>query len=103
MALKKGEDYIASLKSLKLEANVMGKKTRDLPDHPLVTPSVRAVASTFDCAYRKETRDLFNKFRQRSGVAFKQDEIERIIDFILPLEKLKDLNEFLGGLRKAYS
>ena len=59
MALKKGDEYIASLKSLGLEANVMGKKTQDLPDHPLVTPSVRAVASTFDCAYRDETRDLF--------------------------------------------
>jgi len=44
MALKKGEEYIASLKSLGLEAHVMGKKTQDLPDHPLVTPSVRAVA-----------------------------------------------------------
>ncbi len=53
MTLKKGEEYIASLKSLGLEANVMGKKTQDLPDHPLVTPSVRAVASTFDCAYRE--------------------------------------------------
>ncbi len=46
MALKKGDEYIASLKSLGLEANVMGEKTRDLPDHPLVTPSVRAVASS---------------------------------------------------------
>ena len=67
MALKKGEEYIASLKSLGLEANVMGKKTRDLPDHPLVTPSVRAVASTFDCAYREETRDLFRAESSLSG------------------------------------
>lgn len=57
MVLKKGDEYIALLKSLGLEANVMGKKTQDLPDHPLVIPSVRAVASTFDClmAMRLET------------------------------------------------
>src|SRR5512136_2024852 len=67
MALKKGEEYIASLKSLGLEANVMGKKTQDLPDHPLVTPSVHAVASTFDCAYREETRDLFRAESSISG------------------------------------
>jgi 4-hydroxybutyryl-CoA dehydratase/vinylacetyl-CoA-Delta-isomerase len=67
MALKKGEEYIASLKSLGLEAHVMGKKTQDLPDHPLVTPSVRAVASTFDCAYREETRDLFRAESSLSG------------------------------------
>lgn len=59
MALKKGEEYISSLKSLGLEAHVMGKKEHDLPDHPLVSPSVRAVAATFDCAHCDETRDLF--------------------------------------------
>jgi 4-hydroxybutyryl-CoA dehydratase/vinylacetyl-CoA-Delta-isomerase len=67
MALKKGDEYIASLKSLGLEANVLGEKTRDLPDHPLVTPSVRAVAATFDCAYSDETRDLFRVRSSLSG------------------------------------
>lgn len=67
MALKKGDEYIASLKSLGLEAHVMGEKIRDLPDHPLVTPSVRAVASTFDCAYSDETRDLFRVRSSLSG------------------------------------
>lgn len=67
MTLKKGDEYIASLKSLRLEAHVMGKKAQDLPDHPLVTPSVRAVASTFDCAHREETRDLFRVRSSLSG------------------------------------
>jgi 4-hydroxybutyryl-CoA dehydratase/vinylacetyl-CoA-Delta-isomerase len=67
MTLKKGEEYIASLKELRLEANVMGKKTKDLPDHPLVTPSVRAVATTFDCAHRDETRNLFRVQSSLSG------------------------------------
>lgn len=67
MALKKGDEYIASLKSLRLEANVMGRKTGDLPDHPLVTPSVRAVASTFDCAHNGETRSLFRVQSSLSG------------------------------------
>ncbi len=67
MALRKGDEYVASLKSLGLEANVMGKKVRDLPDHPLVTPSVRAVAATFDCAYSDETRNLFRARSSLSG------------------------------------
>ena len=67
MALRKGSEYIASLKSLGLEANVMGKETQDLPDHPLITPSVRAVASTFDCAYNDETRSLFRVRSSLSG------------------------------------
>ncbi len=67
MALKKGDEYIASIKSLGLDANVMGEKTLNLPDHPMVTPSVRAVASTFDCAYRNETRHLFRVQSSLSG------------------------------------
>ncbi len=67
MALKRGDEYIASLKSLGLEANVMGKNTQDLADHPLVIPSVRAVASTFDCAYHNETRNLFRVRSSLSG------------------------------------
>jgi 4-hydroxybutyryl-CoA dehydratase/vinylacetyl-CoA-Delta-isomerase len=67
MALKKGDEYVASLKSLGLEANVMGDRARDLPDHPLITPSVCAVASTFDCAHRDETRDLFRVQSSLSG------------------------------------
>jgi hypothetical protein len=35
MSLKTGDEYVKSIKSLKLEANVMGKKTGDLPDNPL--------------------------------------------------------------------
>ena len=55
--MKSGEQYIASLKKLGLEAQVLGKKTGKLPEHPLVAPSVRAVAVTFDCAHDEATRD----------------------------------------------
>ncbi len=65
MALKKGQEYIASLKSLGLEAHVMGKRERNLPEHPLISPSVRAVAATYDCAHGDETRELF---RARSSL-----------------------------------
>ena len=67
MALRKGNEYIASLKSLGLEANVMGKKVQELPDHPLVSPSVCAVAATFDCAHSDETRNLFRVRSSLSG------------------------------------
>jgi 4-hydroxybutyryl-CoA dehydratase/vinylacetyl-CoA-Delta-isomerase len=67
MGLKTGDQYIASLKSLRLQANVLGEKVENLPDHPLVTPSVCAVASTFDCAHRPETRDLFRVRSTLSG------------------------------------
>ena len=40
MSLKTGDEYIQSIKTLKLEANVMGKKIGNLPENPLVEPSV---------------------------------------------------------------
>ncbi|MDI6858128.1 MAG: 4-hydroxyphenylacetate 3-hydroxylase N-terminal domain-containing protein [Dehalococcoidia bacterium] len=59
MTLKTGDEYIASLKKLGLEAQILGKKTGDPQEHPVVAPSVRAVAATFDCAHSEESRALF--------------------------------------------
>jgi 4-hydroxybutyryl-CoA dehydratase/vinylacetyl-CoA-Delta-isomerase len=59
MPLKTGDQYIDSIRSLKLEANLMGKKTGNLAENPLVAPSIQAVAATFDCAHDKETKTLF--------------------------------------------
>ncbi len=47
MTLKTGDEYKESVKSLKLEAHVMGKKSDNLPENPLVNPSMKAVAVTF--------------------------------------------------------
>lgn len=67
MAVKTGDGYIASIRSLRLKAHVMGELTRDLCDHPLVAPSIRAVAATFDCAHLDETRSLFRTCSSLSG------------------------------------
>jgi 4-hydroxybutyryl-CoA dehydratase/vinylacetyl-CoA-Delta-isomerase len=57
--LKKGDEYLKSIKSLQLKAHVLGEKPGDLPEHGLVEPSQKAVAFTYDAAQGKETRDLF--------------------------------------------
>lgn len=67
MALKTGNEYLKSLKSLDLEAHVLGQKTRDLTGHPLITPSLRAAATTYDCAHQEETRSLFRIFSPLAG------------------------------------
>jgi len=59
VALKTGEEYIQSIKKLGLKANVMGESAEDLTDNPLVEPSLRAVAATFDCAHTGDSLDLF--------------------------------------------
>lgn len=59
MTLKTGQEYIASIRTLGLQANILGAAAGDLADHPLLAPSVRAVAATFDGAHAAETRVLF--------------------------------------------
>jgi 4-hydroxybutyryl-CoA dehydratase / vinylacetyl-CoA-Delta-isomerase len=67
MPLKKGEEYISSIKSLGLESNLMGTRETAPTNHPLVLPSIRAVAATYDCAYREESRSLFRVFSPLCG------------------------------------
>lgn len=59
MVLKKGDDYLQSIKSLGLKAHVLGEKPGNLPEHGLVEPSQKAVAFTYDAAQNKETQHLF--------------------------------------------
>jgi 4-hydroxybutyryl-CoA dehydratase / vinylacetyl-CoA-Delta-isomerase len=59
MALKTGSEYLASIKSLGLEAHILGKKIDKVSDHGLVEPSQKAVAYTYDCAHQSDTRNLF--------------------------------------------
>jgi len=72
MALMTGKEYIASIESLDLEANVLGQRTGELPNHPLVQPSLRAVAVTYDCAHDDACRALFRAFSPLVG-----DEVNR--------------------------
>lgn len=59
MTLLTGKEYITSIEALGLEANILGQKTADLTHHPLVKPSLQAVATTFDCAHSDNYRSLF--------------------------------------------
>ncbi|MFA6222457.1 MAG: 4-hydroxyphenylacetate 3-hydroxylase N-terminal domain-containing protein [Desulfomonilaceae bacterium] len=59
MALKTGDQYLRSLKSLKIEAHIMGKKTKKPEKHGLIGPSRQAVAFTYDSAHRPESREMF--------------------------------------------
>jgi 4-hydroxybutyryl-CoA dehydratase/vinylacetyl-CoA-Delta-isomerase len=59
MTLKTGKEYMASVGSLGLEAHILGTKSGNLAEHPMVVPSLRAVAATYDCAFDPESSPLF--------------------------------------------
>ena len=57
--MKTGKEYIESIKKLGLKAHVLGEDAAGLTEHPLVSPSLRAVAFTYDCAQAEESSPLF--------------------------------------------
>jgi 4-hydroxybutyryl-CoA dehydratase / vinylacetyl-CoA-Delta-isomerase len=67
MPMKTGAEYLESIRALNLEANILGEPHRDLPDHPLIQPSQRAVAAVYDCPHAEETRDLFTACSSLTG------------------------------------
>ncbi len=65
------EDYINSLRGRKLRVFLFGERVRDIVDHPMIRPSINAVAETYDLAVREPelasaashiTGDVVNRF-----------------------------------------
>ena len=54
MVIRTGEDYINSLRGRKLKVYLFGDLVEDPVEHPMIKPSINAVAETFDLAVREE-------------------------------------------------
>ncbi|NLY94010.1 MAG: 4-hydroxybutyryl-CoA dehydratase, partial [Myxococcales bacterium] len=50
MPILTGEDYIRSLRGRGLDVYVLGEKVEEPVDHPLIRPSIQAMAATYDLA-----------------------------------------------------
>ena len=51
--IKTGEDYINSLRNRKLKVYLFGELVADIVEHPMIRPSINAVAETYDLAMRE--------------------------------------------------
>ena len=54
MGIRTGEDYINSLRGRKLKIYLFGELIDDYVEHPMIRPSINAVAETYDLAVREE-------------------------------------------------
>ena len=48
--IRSGSDYVASLRGRKLKVFLMGEAVAEPVDHPIIRPSINAVAETYDLA-----------------------------------------------------
>ena len=54
MAIANGAEYIESLRDRKLKVFLFGEEINDPVEHPIIRPSINAVAETYDLAVRDE-------------------------------------------------
>ena len=48
--IRTGDDYIASIRGRKLDVYLFGERVEEPVDHPVIRPSINAVAKTYDLA-----------------------------------------------------
>jgi len=54
MGIRTGEEYIQSLRGRKMKVYLFGEIVEEPVDHPMIRPSINAVAETYDIAVREE-------------------------------------------------
>lgn len=54
MPIRTGQEYIQSLRGRKLKVYLFGELVKEPVDHPMIRPSINAVAETYDLAGREE-------------------------------------------------
>jgi 4-hydroxybutyryl-CoA dehydratase/vinylacetyl-CoA-Delta-isomerase len=67
MTMKTGKEYIESLRKLKLNVYMFGEKVAVPVDHPIIIPSMNAVAVTYDLAQDPLYEDLMTATSHLTG------------------------------------
>ena len=67
MALMTGEQYIESMRKLKMQVYMFGRKVENVVDDPILRPSLNSVRMTYDLAQMPEYEDLMTATSHLTG------------------------------------
>jgi 4-hydroxybutyryl-CoA dehydratase/vinylacetyl-CoA-Delta-isomerase len=67
MPLKTPEQYVESLRALKMRAYIGGERVDNIVDHPSVAPHINTVAKTYELAHDPEHRDVMTAESHLTG------------------------------------
>ncbi|MFV0462594.1 MAG: 4-hydroxyphenylacetate 3-hydroxylase family protein [Nostocoides sp.] len=67
MTLKTPEEYVESLRALKIRAYVGGERVDSIVDHPLVAPHINTVAKTYELAHDPAHADVMRATSHLTG------------------------------------
>lgn len=65
--MKTTEQYEQSLRKLDLEVYMFGERVENIVDHPIIRPSMNAVAKTYEMAWRPEFEDIMTATSHLTG------------------------------------
>lgn len=67
MALKTPQEYLDDMRKLKIKLYMFGEKIEDRVDHPIIRPSINAMAMTYKLAQDPEYEDLMTAVSSLTG------------------------------------
>lgn len=67
MPLKTPEEYVESLRTLRIRAYVGGERVGSIVEHPSIAPHINTVAKTYELAHVPEHRDVMTAVSHLSG------------------------------------
>lgn len=67
MALKTREEFIESLRRMKMQVYLFGEKIENPVDHPIIRPSLNSIAMTYELAQQPEYEDLMTATSNLTG------------------------------------
>lgn len=67
MALMTGEQYIESIRSMKMKVYMFGQQVQNPVDDPILRPSLNSVRMTYDLAQMPEYQDLMTAISPYTG------------------------------------
>jgi 4-hydroxybutyryl-CoA dehydratase/vinylacetyl-CoA-Delta-isomerase len=89
MPLMNAQQYEDSLRKLNLEVYLFGERIENPVDHPMIRPSMNAVALTYDMAHRPEYEDLMTATSHLNGKTINRfTHIHQSIDDLVKKSKM---------------
>ena len=93
--LMNAEQYEESLRQLNLKVYMFGERLTNVVDHPIIRPSMKAVALTYELAHRPEFEDIMTAVSHLSGE--KINRFTHIHQNTLDLVKKSKMGRLMGG------
>ncbi len=94
MPLKTAQQYEDSLRELNLVVYMFGKRIENAVDHPIIRPSMAAVAKTYELAHRPEHEDIMTATSHLTGQ--KINRFTHIHQNVTDLVKKSKMGRLLG-------